>query len=249
MDERRVKGFMTTVVISQPMFFPWSGMLEQVKLSNSFVFYDDVQYTRGFFNRVQIKTASGRNWITVPLQDWHQGQLINEVKIDNRIKWKQSHIGLLKQAYADAPFRKEMIDIVEDIFIRNYVTLDELAIASCMALIKYFRLDNERQFYKSSELNIPGVSTQRLVDICRSLGAKTYLTGHGAKNYLEHECFEKVSIQVKYIDYGLKQYPQMNGSFIPYVSSLDLIANCGFEGLSILTGQLIAWQEFIARQC
>ncbi|MCA9907942.1 MAG: WbqC family protein, partial [Anaerolineae bacterium] len=65
------------LVISQSMYFPWAGLLEQIRLADTFVHYDDVQHTRGFYNRVQIKTGNGVRWITVPLRDWHQGQRID----------------------------------------------------------------------------------------------------------------------------------------------------------------------------
>ena len=52
---------MTTVVISQPMFFPWVGMFEQIALADVYVHYDDVQFSKGSFtNRVQLKTARAR---------------------------------------------------------------------------------------------------------------------------------------------------------------------------------------------
>ena len=34
------------VVISQSMYFPWVGMLEQIRLADVFVFYDDVQFSK-----------------------------------------------------------------------------------------------------------------------------------------------------------------------------------------------------------
>ncbi|MBC8123824.1 MAG: WbqC family protein, partial [Gemmatimonadaceae bacterium] len=59
---------MNTVVISQPMLFPWIGMFEQICLADVYVHYDDVQFSKGSFsNRVQVKSASGSKWITVPL--------------------------------------------------------------------------------------------------------------------------------------------------------------------------------------
>ena len=43
------------LVISQPMYFPRVGMLEQIRLADHFVYYDDVQFSRGgFSNRVQL---------------------------------------------------------------------------------------------------------------------------------------------------------------------------------------------------
>ena len=48
------------VVISQPMLFPWVGMLEQIMLADVFVHYADVQFSKGSFtNRVQIKDSTG----------------------------------------------------------------------------------------------------------------------------------------------------------------------------------------------
>ena len=61
------------LVISQSMYFPWVGMLEQIRLADVFMHYDDVQLARGFYNRVQVKTAQGARWLTVPLRDKHQG--------------------------------------------------------------------------------------------------------------------------------------------------------------------------------
>ena len=73
------------VVISQSMYFPWIGLFEQVRLSDLFIHYDDVQFTRGFYNRVQIKTRNGIRWLTIPLLDRKTGQNIDEVKIDIRV--------------------------------------------------------------------------------------------------------------------------------------------------------------------
>src|SRR5947209_7942610 len=97
---------MKTVVISQPMFFPWVGLLEQVRLADAYVHYDDVQFSRGHFaNRVQVKAPGGSRWLTVPLRDLHLGQKINEVRPDDRKNWRGQHIELLEQLYRDAPQR------------------------------------------------------------------------------------------------------------------------------------------------
>jgi len=95
------------VVISQSMYFPWVGLLEQVRQSDAFVHYDDVQFTRGFYNRVQVKTSRGTQWLTVPLRDQHRGQLIDEVTVDDRSDWRSQHLEVLKQAYANAPHYQE----------------------------------------------------------------------------------------------------------------------------------------------
>lgn len=85
------------------------------------------------------------------------------------------------------------------------------------------------------------------MDICLHLGAKYYLTGHGARNYLDHEKFEKEGVEVAYMNYVLDPYPQLHGEFTPYVSALDLVANCGKDGLKYIQGNTLNWREFIIR--
>lgn len=234
------------VVVSQPMFFPWYGLLEQIKLCDSFVFYDDVQYSKGSFsNRVQVKTPQGVRWLTVPLRDVHLGQNINKVSINNQKNWQKSLTNTLQQAYAKSPYKHEMLSLVESVFCRQYDSLCELSMASMTALLDYFDLAKHVEFYISSHMNVQGSSTQRVLDICQQLKAISYLTGHGAKHYLQHELFETAGIEVHYMDYGLHPYIQQNGEFTPYVSALDLIANCGKNGISHISGGEIPWRQFI----
>lgn len=233
------------VVISQSMYFPWVGLLEQVRLSDIFVHYDDVQYARGFCNRVQVKTAQGSKWISVPLRDWHRGQRIDEIVIDNRIDWRSQHRELLRQAYFKAPFRDEMLALVDELFCRELPILADLARESLLSLARYFGLIENQEFMKSRDLNVPGSSSQRLLDITRAVGGNVYVTGHGASNYLDHMLFERSGISVHYMNYLMNPYPQLHGNFTPYVSSLDLVANCGPLGERVICPKTIDWKEFV----
>lgn len=238
-----------SVVISQPMYFPWPGLLEQIKLSDIFVDYNDVQFSKGsFFNRVQIKTEQGIRWLTVPLKNVRLGQLICETEIDQSKNWQQSHLDQLGQAFGKAPFKRDVLDLVTRVFDKRPQYLGELAFASMNALLDYFpAMKAGKKFIDSSSMNIDGASTQRVIDICSAVGARSYVTGHGARHYLEHENFERQGISVEYIDYGLQAYPQLHGAFTPYVSTLDLIANCGVNGGNFINGTTVPWREFLIR--
>lgn len=233
------------IVISQPMYFPWVGLLEQVRISDRFVHYDDVQLTRGFYNRVQIKTKDGSKWMTVPLRDAHRGQLLNEAEPDEREDWRERHRQVLKMACAGAPFIDDMLGVMDHVLSQPLPHLAAVSRASTMAVANYFGLTESRIFTDSSKLHISGKSSQRLLDICKNQKATTYVTGHGAKNYLDHEMFERADISVEYMDYLRLPYPQLHGAFTPYVSSLDLIANCGQDGLKYISSGTRHWRKFI----
>lgn len=236
---------MKRIVISQSMYFPWVGLFEQVKLCDAFVHYDDVQWARGFLNRVQIKTEKGTVWMTVPLRDRHRGQLINEVKVDNQEDWRSQHRNLLSRHCKDTPYFDEMMSVVDAVFDRDIAVLSDVSRASIIETAKYFGLDQDTTFLCSAEFGIPGSGSRRLHDIVEHLSGQIYITGHGAKNYLDHELFEGSDIRVEYMDYQKTPYQQQYGEFTPYVSILDLIANCGKEGAAVIQSLSTNWKEFL----
>jgi hypothetical protein len=236
---------MTKVVISQPMYFPWVGLLEQIRLADVFIHYSDVQYVRGFFNRVQIKTVRGSDWLTVPLRDQHRGQLISEVEIDERLDWRSKQRETLRQSYRKTPYLNDVLSIFDDVVSAHVSNLADLSISSVMALAEYFDLTSNCRFHDSRDLGICGSSSQRLLDLTIKVGGATYITGHGARNYLNHEIFENAGITVQYINYQLVDYPQIHGAFTPYVSALDLVANCGPQGSEVIRSTTMPWREFI----
>jgi hypothetical protein len=236
------------IVISQPMYFPWVGMFEQIRLCDIYIHYDDVQFSKGSFtNRVQIKTNSsqGFNWLTVPLKNLRLGSTINEIQIDDQKNWQHQHIELLKQAYRNAPYQQEMINLVSQLFDLKITTISELSKSSMELIIDYFGLTRNKSFYLSSKLDISGNSSERVYQIVKHFNGTHYITGHGAKNYLDHALFDENGIKVEYMDYLRSPYPQLHGDFNPHVSILDLIANVGIEGKEYIQSSTKYWKEFL----
>lgn len=236
------------IVISQPFHFPWIGQLEQIALSDVYVHYDDVQFSKGSFtNRVQIKTADGFKWLTIPLEELRLGMRIDEVRTNDDMKkdWRSAHLEFLEQTYDAAPFRDEMLELVREVYEPRPRMLCDIVIDGVMALARYFGLTEEREFLRSSEMNIPGKSSQRVADIVDSLGGTVYYTGHGARRYLDHELLEARGVRIEYMDYAKTPYPQLYGEFNPYVSSLDLVANVGKAGAAYIRPRTRYWREFV----
>jgi hypothetical protein len=232
------------VVISQPMFFPWIGLFEQIKLADVYVHYDDVQYSKGAFtNRVQIWNGNKIAWMSVPVIYSHSN--INQIAIDNRQDWRRKHLNLLNQSYANAPFKNDMLDIVQSVYVSPHEDICSLSISSIKHICRYLNLNKVNKFRYSSEMEIPGKSSQRVFDIVRHLEGTKYITGHGAQHYLDHSLFENNAIQVRYMDYQKTPYPQLTQEFTPFVSTLDLIANCGTNGISAICSGTKDWKEFV----
>jgi hypothetical protein len=228
------------------MYFPWIGMLEQVSLADVFVYYDDVQYSKGgFLNRVQFKTAHGCKWLSIPLRAQSLGQRIEEVSIDDRTDWRSLHRELLRQAYLRAPFREDMLGIFDRAMSKPSVTLADVTRASTMALLQYFSLHETCRFIDVASLVVSGASSERVLDVTQAVGGNVYVTGHGARHYLNHDMFECAGVEVRYMEYRCTPYPQLHGEFTPYVTALDLVANCGKDGRRFIQSEAINWKRFL----
>ena len=89
-------------------------------------------------------------------------------------------------------------------------------------------------------------STERLLDICKKLHATNYISGLGAKNYMNYDLFEKENIEIQFMSYNCEQYPQLHGEFTPYVTIFDLIANCGKDGKKYINSKSDYWKKAVA---
>lgn len=233
------------IVICQPMLFPWVGTFEKIRISDIYVHYDDVQFSKGSFtNRVRIKTQDRDSWITVPIH-LDYGEVINKVRIDNSQNWKLRHLAFLSQAYKKAKFKDDILDIVNQVYKENWEYISDLAIASMTELCSYYSLAPHAGFIRSSDIQAPGHSSERLLAIVQQLKGNVYICGYaGAHRYLDHELLERHSIHVQYIKYEKIEYPQLFGPFRAGVSMLDLVANTGPAGIDVIRSQPVAWREY-----
>ena len=74
-------------------------------------------------------------------------------------------------------------------------------------------------------MNVPGSGWRRVLDLMRQVGGTTYISGHGARHYLDHQAFENNGVTVTYMNYAAHPWLQPHGPFTPYVTGLDLITN------------------------
>lgn len=240
---------MTAIAISQSMLFPWVGMLEQVMLSDIFVHYDDVQFSKGsFVNRVQIKAAHGIQWMTVPVRGLHLGQKIDEVKMAPMSEWRDHHIAVLEQSFDGAPYAHDALKLVRDVYSVEYPNIGAIARASLLSLVDYFDIGRTTRFIDVKPLGLDGRSYERVLSVIKHFDADTYITGHGASRYLDHNVFESAGVNILYMKYLCRTYPQLHGDFTPYVSGLDLVANCGKDGVRYICPNTVDWKEFINEQ-
>ena len=226
---------MKKIVITQSNYIPWKGYFDSIAISDEFVIYDDMQYTkRDWRNRNIIKTNNGLKWLTIPVEV--KGKFFQKIK-DTKISdknWNINHLSTLKHNYKNSNKFNEVKDFIEDLYFnatQNYLT--EINVHFLTELSKYLKIKQNFKF--SSEFNLSEDRNQRLVDICLKLNGNQYFSGPAAKNYMNESLFEKSGIEVIYFDYsGYKEYEQLHPPFEHGVSILDLIFNTGEDAYKYL---------------
>ncbi|PWG04260.1 WbqC family protein [Polaribacter aquimarinus] len=226
---------MKLIAISQSNYIPWKGYFDLIKSVDEFVIYDEMQYTKNDWrNRNMIKTINGVEWITIPIKhSGHFGQKINETKTTN-VLWKKKHWKTLKQNYSKAPFFNQYSTFIEALYLNNTeVNLSMINYSFINVICKILEIDTKITF--SKDLNLVGNKSEKIINICKQLNAKSYISGPAAKNYIDKELFKKEKIDLKWMDYSkYKPYHQLHGSFNHNVTILDLIFNEGENAKNFL---------------
>ncbi len=219
--------------IHQPQYLPWLGFFDKMDQAGCFVLLDNVQYKRREWqNRNRIKTPQGVQWLTVPVSGEYLA-LINAVTVDQGENWRHKHLQTLRHAYHRAPHWPAAASSLEALYAGSWSLLGQVNGASISWLREQLGIHTPLRW--ASQL--PGLSedpTGRLVDICRAVGARTYLSGVDGAKYMDLEQFAAAGIEVIFQHYEHPVYSQQHGDFASHLSALDLVLNSGPQSLEIL---------------
>ena len=199
------------VSVHQPEHFPYLGFFQKMAASDLFVILDDVKFQgrRSFQNRNKFLNRSGNEeWFTVPVEKNSYNKKINEVKTAPDHGWrKQIH--------------NKMIQNLGQTFDHVYNTdsLYEINMRSIQVCREAF--DITVPMLNSSELKCGDHKAALLANICKKVGATTYLSGLGAKKYLDKEAIELFG-EIK-VDFFQPELPD-------YFSSITHLTNKNWNG-------------------
>lgn len=211
------------VTIHQPDFLPWLGFFDRWRQSDLYIVLDDVQFLRrGWHHRDQIKTQAGVAWLTIPIVKKGQYyQLLRDVKIDNETNWRDKHLKTIELNYKRAPNFSRCYEKFKEIYSLNHLFLIDLNMELLRFIAAELGITTPLKF--ASGFNVKSTSSQRLIDLVKSVGGDQYMTGSGSRDYLDESLFEKEGIKVLWQQFDHPVYNQLHGEFISMLSSLDFL--------------------------
>ena len=219
---------MKKVAITQSNYIPWRGYFDLIRRVDDIVLYDDMQYTRrDWRNRNKIKTANGLLWLTIPVDV--KGKYFQAIK-DTRIsdpEWNRTHWKSICHAYGKAPFFAQYKDFIGQLYAEATSSfLSEINFHFLTAFCRLLGIGTA--FHWSMDFQLAPGKCERLLGICKDLGATHYVSTPAAKNYMDESIFTAEGITVEWLDFShYKEYPQMHPPFDHHVSIIDTFFNVG----------------------
>ncbi len=220
-----------TVVIHQPDLLPYLGFFHRFLRADLWVVLDTVQFVTGtsksWMNRDKIKAPAGEKWITVAVQKAGKNAKINEIMLAQNVDWRSNNVNLIREHYREALFFDEIFPYIEKLYRFECDRMMDFNLKSIDMLMELFDLKIRKVL--ASTLDPRGRSNDLLVDILTKVGASRYLSGQGARAYYDPRPFHEAGIAVIWQDFNHPVYPQLHGDFVPYLSSIDVLLNCGID--------------------
>lgn len=202
---------MKIISIHQPHYHPWLGLLDKIANSHEHIVLDDVQFRkRNFQNRAQYSTTQGCKLLTLPVQakGHQQADLkIHDVEIAPQNLQKQYLT--LKHRYGKTEGWKDIADALAAIYYTPYCKLADINLALLELSLELF--DIRTPIIKASNLQSQGQKNQKLIELCIERNATHYLSGNGAKKYMDDALFGKHGLNVLYQEFQHPIYEQNTG--------------------------------------
>jgi hypothetical protein len=227
----------------QVSYLPWLGLFHKIALSDVYCFLDNVQFEKNSFaNRNKIKTERGGLWLTVPVHsEGHFNFSLKDLKIDNSQNWANKHWKAIYFNYKKCPYFKDYDDFLKSVYEKEWVYLSDL----CYTMLVYFlhELGIDVKVVKGSDLGLEEKKQELIFELCANFNSDFFVFGKLGIDYAKEEDFSKKGIKMYFQDYQHPVYPQTFGEFLPYMSIIDLLFNCGPKSLEVLMQGNITKEE------
>lgn len=165
------------VTIHQPNFFPWLPFYEKIRSADVFVFLRHCQFEKNNYqNRFQYRDRWHTMSVNKGLEPIVDKRYVNPLADWNKIKANLIDKRVVLSEY-DECLGESLYEMNRDIILK---TMTKLGIKTRV------------EYDVATDLT----STDRLVEICKSLGATRYLAGRGGTKYMDLSKFKSVGIAV-----------------------------------------------------
>lgn len=203
----------------QPNFMPYMGFFFKMYLCDHFTLSDACQYSKKEFHSFNYFDEGVRARITVPVE--RAAAPINQIRLSDWNYTKKKLVKRLQNDYCKSPFYKQFFPLFHDILDKEYVYLSTINTALIKQFYSLFNMKCELSLESElGEVATSGDASHQILSICKAKKCDTYLSGIGAKTYLDTNLLECNGIKVLWSKYE-------DRSQLPNCSAFDYLMKNG----------------------
>lgn len=209
--------------IMQPYFMPYIGYFQLLNAVDKYVIYDNAKYTKkGWINRNRILQNNKDTLISISVEKDSDYLDIKDRSVADSFD-KRKLINQIRESYRKAPYFEQVIPIVEDIINYQEKNLFLYIYNSIKEVCKYLNIHTEIIISSTIDVDQTLTGQDRVIAICKTLGAEDYYNAIGGQELYHSKDFEKEGINLRFLSSKLVAYKQFNDDFIPWLSIIDVM--------------------------
>jgi len=213
------------LAIMQPYFFPYIGYFQLMNAVDEFVVYDNIEFTRkGWIHRNRILVNGADAFISLPLKkDSDYLFVMDRYLAETWATDRLTMLNRIKESYRKAPQFESVFSLVERCLKYEESNLFHLLFNSLKEIKQYLGIQTLLHISSEIEANHSLKSEEKVLDICRAMGATSYINPIGGLELYKKEAFLEKGITLNFIKSVGVQYSQFKEPFVPWLSILDVM--------------------------
>lgn len=207
----------------QPYFLPYIGYWQLINTVDTFVVYDNIQYTKkGWFNRNRFLRNGKDAFFTIPLKKDSDYLNVNKRLISKDFN-KTKLLSQFKNSYSKAPYLKEVLPILEEIIMLDDENLFNYTLNSIHKICNFLEINTKIVISSDVDIDHSLKSQDKVIAICKALESNVYINPIGGIELYNKDEFKAKQLDLKFIKSNNIEYKQLNNDFVPWLSIVDLM--------------------------
>jgi hypothetical protein len=215
------------MAIMQPYFFPYIGYFQLIASVDRFILCDDVQYIRhGWINRNRILSSGTQfQYIILPVARHGSSVPIRMVRIAGLDGWQTTILRQLEIYRKKAPYYDAVIQLLQGCLFNQEKDICSYNGHCIQVVCDYIGIPFRLEISSRLQLDYSNVkqTDDWAITICRQLDACAYYNPPGGMGFYNRERFSDNRINLHFVNPRLREYPQLNGTFMPALSVIDVM--------------------------
>lgn len=214
------------IAVMQPYIFPYIGYWQLINAVEKFVILDDVNYiVRGYINRNCILLNGKPYRFTIPIEKASQNKLIMETRLNFTQDKKRDFLLTVHNAYMKAPNYDSVMPLIESIINNKERELTAFIKFSFEKIMEYLNIQTEILCSSKIKKGQGLKGEERIIEICKKLGADVYVNPCGGRKLYQKEKFKKENIELLFLDTCTNEivYRQNQETFEKNLSIIDIL--------------------------